>query len=53
MGAPSPPIEQFIHDQIVTDEGEWQRYLEAVRGHPDDEDLRRAGEFAAQVLAKA
>lgn len=53
MGAPSPPIEQFIHDQIVTDEGEWQRYREEVRGHPDDEDLRRAGEFATQVLAKA
>jgi len=53
MGAPSPPIEQFIHDEIVTDDGEWQRYLEEVRGHPDDEDLRHAGEFAVQVLGRA
>ena len=51
MGAPSPPIEQFIHNTIVTDEEEWKRYLEEVRGHPDDDDLRRAAEFAAQVLA--
>ena len=53
MGAPSPPIEQFIHSQIVTDEEEWERYLEEVRGHPDDDDLRRAAEFAAQVLARS
>ena len=52
MGAPSPPIEQFIHSQIVTDEEEWKKYLEEVRGHPDDDDLRRAAEFAAQVLGK-
>ena len=51
MGAPSPPIEQFIHSQIVTDEEEWKRYVEEVRKHPDEEDLRRAAEFAHQVLA--
>ena len=51
MGAPSPPIEQFIHSQIVTDEEEWKGYVEEVRKHPDEEDLRRAAEFAAQVLA--
>ena len=52
MGAPSPPIEQFIRSQIVTDKEEWERYVQEVRGHPDEEDLRRAGEFAAQVLAR-
>jgi flavodoxin len=53
LGAPSPPIEQFIHNTIVTDEEEWKRYLKEVRGHPDDDDLRRAAEFAAQVLARS
>ena len=52
MGAPSPPIEQFIHSQIVTDEGEWKEYVEEVRKHPDEDDLRQAGEFAVQVLAR-
>ena len=52
MGAPSPPIEQFIRSQIVTGEEEWKKYVEEVRGHPDDDDLRRAAEFAAQVLTK-
>ena len=36
MGAPSPPIEQFIHSQIVTDEEEWERYVEEVRKHFKD-----------------
>ena len=52
MGAPSPPIEQFIHNTIVTEEDEWKTYVEEVRRHPDEEDLQQAGEFAQQVLAK-
>jgi flavodoxin len=52
MGAPSPPIEQFIHSAIVTDEDEWQAYVEEVRKHPDADDLRKAQEFARQVLAQ-
>lgn len=52
MGAPSAPIEQFIHNTIVTEEDEWKAYLEEVRRHPDQEDLQKAGEFAQQVLAK-
>jgi flavodoxin len=52
QGAPSPPIEQFIHSAIVTDEDEWQAYVREVRKHPDEEDLRRARAFARQVLAQ-
>lgn len=52
MGAPSPPIEQFIRNTIVTDEEEWETYLEEVRRHPDEEDLQQAGEFALQVLTR-
>jgi flavodoxin len=52
QGAPSPPIEQFIHTHIVTDEDEWQAYVREVRQHPDEDDLRRARAFARQVLAQ-
>jgi flavodoxin I len=51
QGAPSPPIEQFIHSAIVTDEDEWQEYIQEVRKHPDEDDLRKAREFAQAVLA--
>lgn len=52
QGAPSPPIEAFIHDTIVTDEDEWEVYIEEVRKHPNDEDLQKAREFALEILAK-
>jgi flavodoxin len=52
QGAPSPPIEAFIHSTIVTDEAEWETYVEEVRQHPNEEDLRKAKGFARQVLAK-
>jgi hypothetical protein len=50
QGAPSPPIEAFIHSTIVTVEREWGTYIAAVRDHPDKDDLRQAREFAGQVL---
>jgi flavodoxin len=50
QGAPSPPIEQFIHSTIVTDEDEWAAYVHEVRKHPDEGDLRKAKEFAQDVM---
>ena len=50
QGAPSLPIETFIHNTIVTDEQEWTAYITAVREHPDQADLEQAGAFARQVL---
>ena len=50
QGAPSPPIEAFIHSTIVTDPDEWEAYIAQVRAHPDAEDLEKAGEYARQVL---
>ena len=50
QGAPSPPIEAFIHSRILTDEDEWAAYIAGVRGHPDDVDLEKARAFALQVL---
>lgn len=53
QGAPSSPIEIFIHNTIVTDEDEWEAYIEEVRKHPGEEDLHKARDFARQVLASA
>ena len=52
QGAPSPPIEQFIHSTIVTDEDEWQEYIQEARNHPDGHDLRKARVFAQEALAR-
>jgi flavodoxin len=52
QGAPSPPIEQFIHSNIISDEEGWQEYIEEVRKHPNERDLYRAREFAEQILAR-
>ena len=52
QGAPSPPIEEFIHNTIIPDEDEWQTYVSSVRKHPDTTDLEEAREFALNVLVK-
>jgi flavodoxin len=50
QGAPSPPIERFIHSTIVTDDDEWAAYVHEARKHPDADDLREAKEFAQEVM---
>jgi flavodoxin len=52
QGVPSPPIEAFIHNTIVTDDDEWEAYIDEVRKHPTQEDLEEAKEFALRVLSK-
>jgi flavodoxin len=52
QGAPSPPIEAFIRDTIITDEGEWDKYVAGVRAHPDAADLENARAFARQMLSE-
>jgi flavodoxin I len=53
QGAPSPPIEAFIHSVIVTDEEEWVVYTAEARKHPNEEDLEQAREFARTVLSQS
>jgi hypothetical protein len=36
----------------VTDEGEWQEYIQEARKHPNEDDLRQAREFALGVLTR-
>ena len=53
QGAPSAPIEVFIHNQIVTEAMEWEEYIEEARKHPTEEDKEKARAFARRVLAVA
>lgn len=50
MGAPSPPIAEFIHNQIIKEEKEWEIYLPKIMTHPNPEDLRNARAFARKAL---
>ena len=50
QGAPSPPIEEFIHTTIITDPDEWEEYVTSVRSHPDEADIASAKENAASIL---
>jgi len=52
QGVPSPPIEEFIHREIIQDDKEWGEYLSEVKKHPDDVDLMNAREFTRSVLTK-
>jgi flavodoxin len=52
QGAPSPPIEEFIHNEIITDEGEWEDYIKEGREHPNEEDFAQAVDFARKVLLR-
>ncbi|MCU0521752.1 MAG: MOSC domain-containing protein [Anaerolineae bacterium] len=51
QGAPSAPIEVFIHQTILTDAEEWEAYIADARTHPDEGDKEEARVFARRVLA--
>lgn len=53
QGAPSPPIEAFIHNRMVTHDGEWEAYLAEVRKHPNEGDFHKAKEFAQETLLQS
>ena len=50
MGVPSKSIEIFIHAKIITEEGEWEEYMEEVVKHPDETDIENARKFAKEIL---
>ncbi len=52
-GSPSPPIEAFIHQVIVTSDEEWTEYLPEIRKHPSSEDLKNARDFARAIIRKS
>jgi flavodoxin len=51
QGKPSPEIADFIHRVIVTEEEEWQEYIEEVNRHPDEEDILNVKAFVQDILA--
>ena len=52
MGAPSPPIEEFIQTSVIPNEDVYNQYIEIARKHPNEEDVKNAQEFAKRVLSK-
>jgi len=50
QGAPSPPIEEFIHQEILPNKDEWEDYIKMARNHPNDNDFTQAMDFARKVL---
>ncbi|MGY5875403.1 MAG: flavodoxin family protein [Candidatus Thorarchaeota archaeon] len=52
QGKASPPIENFIHQEIITDEDEWNEYLPDLRTHPDTKDIESAKKFVLGLLDK-
>ena len=52
MGAPSPPIEEFIQTSVIPTEEQYNAYIEIVRKHPNEEDIENAKNFAQSVLKK-
>lgn len=52
QGAASAGIEAFIRQTIITEEDEWEGYVQELRRRPDERDVQEAKDFAAQVLAK-
>jgi flavodoxin len=52
QGKASPPIEDFIRQEIIQDEDEWNEYLPDLRKHPDSHDIENAKQFALDVYGK-
>ncbi|MDH4212458.1 MAG: flavodoxin family protein [Candidatus Thorarchaeota archaeon] len=50
MGKASPPIEHFIHQEIIADEDEWNDYLPELRKHPTLQDIENAKNFAKEMI---
>ncbi len=52
MGKASPPIEHFIHQEIITNEDEWNEYLPKLRKHPTPQDIENARKFTKDMVDK-
>lgn len=52
MGKANPGIEQFIRQEIITDEKEWETYLPDLRTRPNEKDMENARQFAQDIISK-
>lgn len=46
----TPPLEDFIHKEIIPNEDEWNTYVEDLRTHPNEDDVKDAQHFAEVLL---
>jgi flavodoxin len=53
QGAPAPRLLEIMRKNVNVSDDEWERNLREMRKHPSTEDIKRAKEFAAKVIAKA
>ncbi len=51
QGAPSPSIQEFIHNEIIKSDNDWKAYIDEAEKHPNSSDLQRAKEFARKVFS--
>lgn len=51
-GAPSPDIEVFIKQTIITDDDEWNALIPELRKRPNEMDVERAKTFASALISK-
>ena len=52
QGIPNPGIEQFIRQEIITDEKEWASYLPDIKTRPNEDDVKNARLFAQEMISK-
>jgi len=52
QGIPNPGIEQFIRQEIITDEKEWESYLPDIKTRPNEDDVKNAKLFAQEIISK-
>jgi flavodoxin len=51
QGFLNPTIHDFVKNMKKLSDEEWQRRVGQMTGHPDDEDLKKAAEFALKMAA--
>jgi flavodoxin len=52
QGKPTPGIERFIHESIITDEEEWAVFIKELKKHPNETDIKKAEKFALDILSE-
>ena len=53
QGIPTPPIVDFIRNEIIPDDDEWAIYHHELIQHPNDEDFEKAKLFPRAMLSAA
>jgi flavodoxin len=52
QGMPAPKLLEVMRKNVNVPDDQWERSLQEMRKHPSTEDIKKAKEFAANVMAK-